>query len=147
MKYLSLKKAAKISGYNPDYLGYLIRKKKLGGKRIGRDWFTTEKALQAYLVERKFIPVGKFLSFKIGHRLFFFLFVGIMILGIVFVAVLYSSPSFSFQKIGGDFEERAELQRKKILIEETKNQAPKELEITTYSSDEAGGIEISVEPE
>ena len=50
-QYITLKEAAKISGYTPDYLGQLIRKGKLDGKQIYLNvaWVTTEKALSAYL--------------------------------------------------------------------------------------------------
>ena len=49
-KYLSLKEAAKISGYAPDYLGSLIRNKKLAGKKIysGLTWLTTEESIRKY---------------------------------------------------------------------------------------------------
>ena len=49
IKLISLKEAAKISGYHSDYLSFLIREKKLFGERIGRSWCTTEDALNAYL--------------------------------------------------------------------------------------------------
>ena len=34
-QYISLKQASLISGYHPDYIGYLIRKGKLKGVRVG----------------------------------------------------------------------------------------------------------------
>jgi hypothetical protein len=50
-KYITLKEAAKLSGYAPDYLGQLIRKGKLHGKRVflNEAWVTTETDLQDYL--------------------------------------------------------------------------------------------------
>jgi len=50
-KYLSLKEAAKLSGYAPDYIGQLIRNNKVKGKRIysGIAWLIDEKVLQKYL--------------------------------------------------------------------------------------------------
>jgi uncharacterized membrane protein len=53
--YITLKEAAKISGYSPDYLGQLIRKGKLAGKQIYLNvaWVTTEKALEEYLGNNK----------------------------------------------------------------------------------------------
>ncbi|MBZ9571915.1 hypothetical protein KJA15_01075, partial [Patescibacteria group bacterium] len=49
-KYISLKEAAKISGYAPDYIGYLIRKGKIPGKRVysGVACLTTEEAIKEY---------------------------------------------------------------------------------------------------
>jgi len=59
-QYITLKEAAKISGYTPDYLGQLIRKGKLEGKQIYLNvaWVTTEKALSAYLDNNK-VPARK----------------------------------------------------------------------------------------
>ena len=49
-KLLSLKEAAKISGYTPDYIGYLVRKSKIKGKETftGVSWLTTEKDIKKY---------------------------------------------------------------------------------------------------
>ena len=50
-KYISLKEAAKISGYSSDYVGQLIRSGKLEGKQVFSNvaWMTTEDAVQKYL--------------------------------------------------------------------------------------------------
>lgn len=55
--YITLKEAAKMSGYSPDYLGQLIRKGKLAGKQIYLNvaWVTTEKALKDYLGNNKVV--------------------------------------------------------------------------------------------
>ena len=49
-RYISLKEAAKISGYTSDYIGYLIRKGEIPGKRVcfGINWLTTEEAIKNY---------------------------------------------------------------------------------------------------
>ena len=54
-KYISLKEAAKISGYAPDYIGWLIRKGKIRGRKVysGFSWQTTEKALRNYQINYK----------------------------------------------------------------------------------------------
>lgn len=51
--YISLKEAAQISGYSPDYIGQLIRKGKLPGKQVFSNvaWVTTEEALRSYLAK------------------------------------------------------------------------------------------------
>ena len=50
-KYITLKEAAKISGYAPDYIGQLIRKGKLPGKQVYCTvaWMTTAEALGEYM--------------------------------------------------------------------------------------------------
>jgi hypothetical protein len=52
-KLISLKEAAVISGYAPDYIGQLIRKGKLPGKQVYFNvaWMTTEEDLQNYMAK------------------------------------------------------------------------------------------------
>ncbi len=54
-KYITLKEAAKLSGYAPDYVGQLIRKGKLPGKQVYSNvaWVTTEEAVQRYVSNEK----------------------------------------------------------------------------------------------
>ena len=54
-EYISLKDAAKISGYSADYVGQLIRSGKLPGKQVFLNvaWMTTEKAILEYLNKEK----------------------------------------------------------------------------------------------
>lgn len=49
-KYISLKEAAKISGYSSDYIGQLIRQGKLPGKQVFSNvaWMTTREAIEQY---------------------------------------------------------------------------------------------------
>src|SRR5574343_2077048 len=44
-KYISARRAAQISGYNPDYIGQLCRKEKLDCRLVGRSWFVSEESL------------------------------------------------------------------------------------------------------
>lgn len=48
---ISLREAAKISGYSSDYIGQLIRSGKLEGKQVFSNvaWMTTEAAVLSYL--------------------------------------------------------------------------------------------------
>jgi hypothetical protein len=43
---IPVRDAAEISGYHPDYVSALIRSGKVEGKKIGRNWFTTEQAAE-----------------------------------------------------------------------------------------------------
>lgn len=54
-EYISLKEAAKLSGYTADYLGQLIRQGKLEGQQVFSNvaWVTTEDALRAYVDTNK----------------------------------------------------------------------------------------------
>ena len=49
-KIIALKEASKISGYNPDYIGQLIRSGKIPGKQVYCNiaWMTTAEAIFAY---------------------------------------------------------------------------------------------------
>jgi hypothetical protein len=53
--YISLKEAAKISGYAPDYIGFLIRKGKIVGKKIssGETWMVSRGAILNYASRKK----------------------------------------------------------------------------------------------
>jgi hypothetical protein len=50
-KFLTLKEAAQISGYAPDYIGQLIRKGKLPGKQVYTSfaWMISEQDLKNYM--------------------------------------------------------------------------------------------------
>lgn len=52
-KLITLKEAAAISGYDPDYVGQLIRKGKILGKQVYYNvaWTTTEEAIKGYMEE------------------------------------------------------------------------------------------------
>jgi len=46
---ISLEEAAKLSGLTADHLRRLVREGDLWGKKIGRNWVTTEQAVKEYL--------------------------------------------------------------------------------------------------
>lgn len=48
---ISLREAAQISGYTPDYIGQLIRSGKLPGQQVFSNvaWMTTEEAILSYM--------------------------------------------------------------------------------------------------
>lgn len=46
---ISVTRAAEISGLTPGYIRRLLRQERIEGKRLGRDWFTTEEAIREYL--------------------------------------------------------------------------------------------------
>ena len=51
---ISLQEAAKISGLSRPHLALMIRRGMLWGKKIGRDWITSETAIKNYLaLDRK----------------------------------------------------------------------------------------------
>ena len=140
---ISLKEASKISGYHPDYLSYLIRKGKIEGKRIGRDWFTTEKAIRTYLSTKKFLPIRELLFSKIKPRTIFVFALALILIGIG--AFLILNPPDYFQRAKGDFNAGTEFQTKNLNIQPSSE--TREVKVTTYSSDSAGGIEISIQSE
>ncbi len=46
---ISLAEAANLSGFTQAHLRLLAKQKKIWATKIGRDWLTTEEAVQAYL--------------------------------------------------------------------------------------------------
>ncbi len=59
--YISLREAAAMSGYTPDYVGQLIRSGKLPGKQVFANvaWMTTEEAVRSYMGNKKGKSAGK----------------------------------------------------------------------------------------
>ena len=51
-KIITLREASELSGYNQDYLGSLIRGKKIEGQRMGRNWFVTESTLLEFMKQK-----------------------------------------------------------------------------------------------
>ncbi len=143
-KFISLKKAAEISGYTQDHLGYLIRKKRLGGKKIGRNWFTTEKALSSYLLAKKFVAVEDIFSSERKSKLSF-LFAGAIALIVVIGAVSIFKSSVYSQTSSGDFNNKTELQKQEVIINQQGGENTQKFEITSYLLNEDGYIEIFVQ--
>lgn len=52
-KLISVTRASEISGLTPGYLRRLLRQKRIDGKKIGRDWFTTEETIREYLKQER----------------------------------------------------------------------------------------------
>ena len=46
---ISLKEAAKVSGLSPSHLRLLVKRGDIWGMKIGRNWVTTELAVNEYL--------------------------------------------------------------------------------------------------
>ena len=57
--YISSRRAAEVSTYTQDYVGQLVRSKKVSAQKIGRSWYIEEKSFRDYisgnpvLVEKK----------------------------------------------------------------------------------------------
>lgn len=97
-EYLTLKEAALLSSYTPDYIGQLIRAGKIEGHQVYTNvsWVTTEKALRRYMeskgksdmdTELRFFSPG-FLQ-KYG-RYTLYLIIGVLILVLlVFSYILF----------------------------------------------------------
>ncbi len=52
-KLISLAEAAALSGLSKSHLRLLIRQRKIWGKKMGRDWLTTEAAVKQYLASER----------------------------------------------------------------------------------------------
>lgn len=48
-RYISTRRAAREHGYHSDYMGQLIRGKKVAGQKVGRAWYIEEDSLKVYL--------------------------------------------------------------------------------------------------
>ncbi len=71
---ISLAQAAKITGYNQDYLGFLVRKGEIKAQKVGRGWFTTEEEIKNFLFKQKIrhreYAIGDFFSRRRTKNIF-----------------------------------------------------------------------------
>lgn len=92
-KLITLKQAAELTGYAPDYVGQLIRKGRLYGKQVYRDvvWMTTEKAVQDYINGENSVQKAKtnFLTARVFKILSWALYGVLGILIIFFIYISY----------------------------------------------------------
>lgn len=47
-EWLTTKEVAAILKITPQHAAYLLRKRVIGGRKVGRDWFTTREAVEEY---------------------------------------------------------------------------------------------------
>ncbi len=96
--YITLKQAAKIANYTPDYVGQLIRGGKIKGEQVYANvaWVTTEEEIQAYIDNKSRtvstptvsipVPVQKLSKF------FLYFLIGICVIALLFMQyILYVS--------------------------------------------------------
>lgn len=57
--FLTLKEASRHSGYHQDYIGQLIRDKKVSALRVGKSWLVDRQSLVEYLNESGKVPLNK----------------------------------------------------------------------------------------
>jgi excisionase family DNA binding protein len=48
-EWISSREAAEYTGYSQGHICYLLAKGLVKGRKFGRDWFTTQEALDEYL--------------------------------------------------------------------------------------------------
>ena len=65
--YVSLKEAAKYSGYSQEYLSLRARQKKLKAIKIARNWVTTKEWIDEYFRKVGKVKVGKVKEEKRQH--------------------------------------------------------------------------------
>lgn len=85
--YITLKEAAQIANYTPDYIGQLIRAGKIRGEQVYSNlaWVTTEEEIQSYLNDKgRSVGVTQAQSDVVAHPIFKFILYGV----ITFIAIL-----------------------------------------------------------
>ena len=102
---ITVREAAKLSGYNPDYISSLIRSGKLRGTKVGKNWMTTADDVRRYAravqieAESAKRSLGQKIVARIGawlERRFGFAFkVGLFIIGISAFLALASYGAYS----------------------------------------------------
>ncbi|MDP3093694.1 MAG: hypothetical protein Q8N16_02925 [bacterium] len=147
--FLSLKQASHISGYHPDYLGLLIRKGKLKGKMVGRDWFIANQALENYFHLKKIsLPAVRLRRLFRPDRLlglvaWFFVLVGIGIF-------IFLGLGLNINAGAGDFIEPKSMIVDKIILGGSGGETIGRFNLsafTNYSLDETKEVQGSTIPQ
>jgi hypothetical protein len=99
-QWISLEEATRISGYHPDYIGWLIRKGKIKGRKIYSDysWLTTKESIKKYQRELekskpKFVRIHHLLSktFSISWRSLYAAFIIFILISELFPAQFFQA--------------------------------------------------------
>jgi hypothetical protein len=84
--FITLKEAGSISGYHPDYIGALIRSKKVKGKKVGKNWFVSKKEVQEHFSTKHYVSAEKVISGRTLAFGFFIFILAVVICGAYVVA-------------------------------------------------------------
>ncbi len=121
--FITLKEAAEMSGYSPDYLGQLIRGGKLEGQQVFMNvaWMTTKEAVEEYInksknkkTQNKKTKKEKLLdiwenNWRNVYKIFLYT---VIIVNIFFIFFLFHLSSFSIEK---HFEQK-DIQRQELPL-------------------------------
>jgi len=89
LNYISLKEAAKYSGYSQEYLSLRARQRKLKAIKIARNWVTTKEWIDEY-----FKKVGRVKNGRKVHKSHFIVLICLMVFILGCVSVILTSPYF-----------------------------------------------------
>lgn len=110
-KFITLKEAAEITGYAPDYIGQLIRSGKIEGKQVYSNvaWVTTESAVREYAERGKSkgkdhvdsepsFSFGRFLRGALVQRFYKVGLYALLTVGVLFFLVLFYILSINIDR-------------------------------------------------
>jgi hypothetical protein len=69
-KFITLREAARLTGYHQDYLSYCIRTGRLVGQKVGKTWVTTEEELKRCFEQSDSPPPDNALRFSTVATIF-----------------------------------------------------------------------------
>ena len=89
--FITLKEAAEIANYTPDYVGQLIRAGKIKGEQVYSSvaWVTTEDEVKAYLQDKARTVSGDMLSLSKQNRLPYITYVAIAFIAVAILLLQY----------------------------------------------------------
>ncbi|HET8575307.1 MAG TPA: helix-turn-helix domain-containing protein [Candidatus Paceibacterota bacterium] len=83
-KYITLQEASSGTPYDANYLGLLVRKRKLPAKKVKGRWMTTEEDVRAYLRTHSRVPMSAHFLFRRGVLTLSFLSLCALVVAIFF---------------------------------------------------------------
>jgi len=144
-EYLTLKEAAKVSGYHQDYLSQLIRSGKLSARRLGKEWVTSRVAIATYLSSRGKVPLDKsLLRLPWYQNTKKFWLAMTVIAALIFLIIGGSLENAPAQISENDFGSQVLIDEQTVFIGGDEIRESQAIVITGYSLDEVGETQLSI---
>jgi excisionase family DNA binding protein len=68
VEWITTAESARLAGYRPAHIRYLVKKGRIIGKKFGRDWMINRESLQSYVQKMKELGPAKYDPWRTGAR-------------------------------------------------------------------------------
>jgi excisionase family DNA binding protein len=67
-EWITTAEAAKLAGYKPAHIRYLVKEGHVIGQKFGRDWMINQESIQSYVRKMKELGPAKYDPWRTGAR-------------------------------------------------------------------------------